>query len=79
MLISELSILSHGSVCISFVLIPYHLGYSKFVVYFEIKEGFLGGSDGKESAYNAGDQGLIPGLGRYHGKGNGHPLQYSCH
>ena len=39
---------------------------------------FPGGSDGKESAYNAGDQGLIPGSGRSPGKGNGHPLQYSC-
>ena len=27
--------------------------------------GFPGGSDGKASAYNAGDQGLIPGLGRF--------------
>ena len=34
-------------------------------------------SDGKESAYNAGDLGLIPGLGRP-GEGNGNPLQYSC-
>ena len=31
-----------------------------------------------ESAYNAGDLGLIPGLGRYPGEGNGNPLQYSC-
>ena len=30
------------------------------------------------SASNAGDQGLIPGLGRYPGEGNGNPLQYSC-
>ena len=37
-----------------------------------------GGSDGKESACNAGDLGLIPGLGRYPGEGNGYPLQYSC-
>ena len=37
-----------------------------------------GGSDGKESACNAGDLGLIPGLGRSPGKGNGYPLQYSC-
>ena len=29
------------------------------------------GSDGKESAYNAGDPGLIPGFGRSHGEGNG--------
>ena len=32
----------------------------------------------KESAYSAGDLGSIPGLGRYPGEGNGHPLQYSC-
>ena len=39
--------------------------------------GFPGGSDGKESACNAGDQGLIPGLGRSPGGGHGDPLQYS--
>ena len=39
--------------------------------------GFLGGSDGKESVPNAGDLGLIPGLGRSPGEGNGYPLQYS--
>ena len=38
--------------------------------------GFLGGSDDKESAYNAGDLGLIPGSGRSPGEGNGYPLQY---
>ena len=37
-----------------------------------------GGSDSKASAYNAGDPGLIPGLGRSPGEGNGNPLQYSC-
>ena len=37
-----------------------------------------GGSDGKESAYNAGDWGSIPGSGRSPGEGNGNPLQYSC-
>ena len=40
--------------------------------------GFPGGSDGKESARNAGDLGLIPGLGRSPREGNGYPLQYSC-
>ena len=40
--------------------------------------GFPGGSDGKESSYNAGDPGSIPGLGRFPGKGNGYPLHYSC-
>ena len=39
---------------------------------------FPGGSDGKVSVYNAGDLGLIPGLGRIPGEGNGNPLQYSC-
>ena len=39
---------------------------------------FSGGSDGKESACNAGDPGLIPGLGRSPGEGNSYPLQYSC-
>ena len=39
---------------------------------------FPGGSDSKASAYNAGDPGLIPGLGRSPGEGNGNPLQYYC-
>ena len=38
---------------------------------------FPGASDGKASAYNAGYPGLIPGLGRSPGEGNGNPLQYS--
>ena len=37
-----------------------------------------GSLDGKESACNSGDQGLIPGLGRSPGEGNDNPLQYSC-
>ena len=40
--------------------------------------GFPGGSAGKESVCNAGDLGLIPGLGRSPGGGHGNPLQYSC-
>ena len=43
-----------------------------------LDEGFSGGSDSKESACNAGDLCLIPGLGRSPGEGNGNPLQYSC-
>ena len=35
------------------------------------------GSEGKESACNAGDLGSIPGLERSPGEGNGYPLQYS--
>ena len=40
--------------------------------------GFPYSSVGKESACNAGDPGLIPGLERSPGEGNGNPLQYSC-
>ena len=42
------------------------------------KIGFPGGSDAKESTYNVGNLGSIPGLGRSPGGGNGNPLQYSC-
>ena len=41
-------------------------------------KGLSGGSDGKDSACNAGDLGLIPGLERSHGGGHGNQLQYSC-
>ena len=41
-------------------------------------QGFPCGSAGKESTCNVGDLGLIPGLGRSRGIGNGNPLQYSC-
>ena len=40
--------------------------------------GFSSGSDRKESAYKAGDLGLIPGSGKSPGEGNGNPLRYSC-
>ena len=42
------------------------------------KMDFPGSSDGKVAAYSVGDPGLIPGLGRSPGEGNGNPLQYSC-
>ena len=45
-----------------------------FVIYM----GFPGGSDSKESACDAEDLDLIPGLGRFHGGGNGNPHHYSC-
>ena len=47
----------------------------------ELRRGFLGGTSGKESAWNSGDTrdpSLIPGLGRPPGGGHGNPLQYSC-
>ena len=43
-----------------------------------LQKVFPGGSDSKASAYNEGDPGLIPGLGRSPGEGNGNPLQYPC-
>ena len=41
-------------------------------------KGFPGNSDGKETACNAGDLGLIPGSGRSPGERNDYPLQCSC-
>ena len=49
-----------------------------FVVQGMDTRGFPGGSAGKESVYNAGDPGSIPGSGRSPGEGNGYPLQYPC-
>ena len=46
--------------------------------WFFATKGFPCISVGKEPAYNAGDPGLIPGSGRFPGKGNDNPLQYSC-
>ena len=37
----------------------------------------FGDSNGKASAYNVGDSGSIPALGRSPAEGNGNPLQYS--
>ena len=41
-------------------------------------KGLPGGSDGKESLWDAGDVSSVPGLGRSPGEGDGNPLQYSC-
>ena len=46
-------------------------------IYIEYKS-FPGGSNSKASAWNVGDPGSIPGLGRSSGEGNGNPLQHSC-
>ena len=46
--------------------------------YYNNKSGLPCASDGRDSACNAGDQGLIPESGRSPGEGNGNPLQYSC-
>ena len=57
-----------------------HKFYNFKEVLFKKQEtwGFPGGSDGKASACNAGDPGLIPGSGRSPGEGNGNPFLYSC-
>ena len=44
----------------------------------KVQVGFPGGSAGKESGYNVGELGLIPGSGRSPREGNVNPLQYSC-
>ena len=49
-----------------------------FYIYIYIYNGLPSGSEGKESACNAGDPGQIPRWGRPPGEGNGNPLQYSC-
>ena len=52
------------------------------ILYFNIYSipccAFPGSPVSKESAWRAGDLGLIPGSGRPSGEGNGYPLQYSC-
>ena len=69
----------HLSVC-HCPIISYCPTYSlnHIIVFFSgLLGGFSGDSDSEASGCNAGDPGLIPGLGRS-GKGNGNPLQYSC-
>ena len=49
-----------------------------YIPHSKIYLDFPGVSDGTEPTCNAGDLGLIPGLGRFPGGGNGNLLQYSC-
>ena len=63
--------------CISFGLV----GFILFGFWLSLNinhRGFSGVSVVKNLTANAGDVGLIPGLGRYPGEGNGDPVQYSC-
>ena len=59
-------------------MISNSLAFSYLEPFYFTLAGFPGGSDGKESACNAGDLGSIPASGRSPGEGNGNPLQYSC-
>ena len=64
-----------------FGYVHYCMGYAPILymcIHILCMYGFPGGSDGKASVYNAGDLGLILGLGRSPGEGNGNPLQYYC-
>ena len=61
-----------------FLVLQEHVVYHKLVINFFLDLGFSSGSNGKESACNVGDPGLIPGSGRSPGEGNGNPLQDSC-
>ena len=54
------------------------IGLTKTIIHVFCSILWPGGSDGKESTLNAGNLGLIPGLGRSPEGGNDTPLQYSC-
>ena len=54
------------------------IGQCFLISYIPMYVGFPGGSESKESAFNAGDLGSVPGWGRSSGEGNGNPLHYSC-
>ena len=60
------------------VLVSYLRMHCKTQDQEDLPHEFPGGSDGKAPAYNAGEPGSIPGLGRSSGDENGNPLQYSC-
>ena len=54
------------------------LRFERSIMCSNYNKGFPHSSVGNESAYNAGDLGLFPGLERSCGERNGNPLQYSC-
>ena len=63
----------HSVICLEFK--EWDFSFQKVI---SSKKSLSNGSDGKESACNAGDTSSIPGLGRSPSEGNGYPLQYSC-
>ena len=63
--------------CCYFLIFAILVGIEDILLAFEHR-GFLGSSNGKQSACNAGDLGLVSGLGRSPGEGHGNLLQYSC-
>ena len=71
-----------GGQSLDFVLLvsttTLYLARESFHAFSLIVHELVIGSDGKASVYNTGDPGLIPGLGRSPGEGNGNPLKYYC-
>ena len=55
-----------------------HFVFISYLMLIKLNLGFSGGSDGKQSACNAGDQSSVRGLGRSPGEENGNLLQCSC-
>ena len=79
--LTSLSMVTSRSILILFVHSLSHLRVS-WVLIWSLNtavsvRGLLQWLSGKESACNAGDSGLIPGLGMFPGRGNGNPLKYS--
>ena len=58
--------------------LPAGVGRGGFDFLLSFYRGFLGGSEGKESACSAGELGSVPGSGRSPGEENCYSLQYSC-
>ena len=56
------------SLCLYSILNLFSFIYFSYLVFLHLAMGFPSGSDGKASVYNAGDPGLIPGLGRSPGR-----------
>ena len=75
---SQNSIAIYTCVYAIYVYICIYMYIHIYCVYIYIVFNFPHGSDGKESASNAGDLGSIPGLGRSLAEENGYPFQYSC-
>ena len=91
---NDTSLYTHTYMCVSHIWKSHHVKiYNVLIIIYTIlltfqflsyiniflnQEGFPGDSDGKESAYSAGDSGSNPGSGKSPGESNGNPLQYSC-
>ena len=66
------------NVCFSLSYFTLYEKFKQFCTTHHMSHHFPGSSDGKESACNEGDPGLIPQSGKSPGEGSGNPLQYSC-